>query len=373
MKKINKFIKAFTLVELLAVIAIIGILLSLSYVYFNGMAQKGRDTRRVTEISQIQNALQLYYRDEGRYPDSLDFGGALVGSTSSTTYMAVVPENPTPRDDGNCPDSEFVYSTSTNVNGKRDYSLRFCLAENTSNLSPGYSLANSLGIGSCGPTCIDNLKLWFAAGTGVTLSSGYVSTWADQSGNGNDAVQLSALAQPLYVPNAINGLPAVRFDGNSDYLSINAETWLANSVFYVYKKRTSGVIWVGLTNTGGGPGSSGYDVNGDWSDGNFYRSANVDNVTSDYMIANNTSYTMLSFSANGTQGQTLFYKNSSLQSTYGGLGATSQTYFNSIGHRAAQDNWCDGDIIEIIAYDRNLSDEEMQIVHNYLNNKYNIY
>jgi uncharacterized protein (TIGR02145 family)/prepilin-type N-terminal cleavage/methylation domain-containing protein len=140
---------AFTLVELLAVIAIIAILATLTYVYFANMLQKGRDSKRITEISQIQNALLLYYRDEGRYPDSLDFGGTLVGSTSSTTYMAIVPENPTPRNDGNCPDEEFGYSLSTNANGKTEYSLRFCLAENTASLSSGYHCSTPGGVGDC--------------------------------------------------------------------------------------------------------------------------------------------------------------------------------------------------------------------------------
>jgi general secretion pathway protein G len=216
--KKDKTIKAFTLVELLAVIAIIGILLSLSYVYFNGMMQKSRDTKRVTEISQIQNALQLYYRDEGQYPDSLNFGGSLVGSTSSTTYMAIVPQNPTPRDDGNCSDNEFIYATSTNANGKRDYSLKFCLSEATSNLSPGCNAASSLGIENAAPLCLNNLEVWLDANRGVTLNGSAVSTWADRSGNNNNATQSTPASQPLYVANALNNQAGISFDGSSDWL-----------------------------------------------------------------------------------------------------------------------------------------------------------
>lgn len=52
--------------------------------------------------------------------------------------------------------------------------------------------------------------------------TGYVAAWADRSGNGNDAVQETEADQPVYLPGAINGKPAVKGDGSSDYLSADS-------------------------------------------------------------------------------------------------------------------------------------------------------
>ena len=60
--------KGFTLIELLVVIAIIGLLATLAVVALNNARQKSRDARRISDIKQIQTALELYYNDEGNYP-----------------------------------------------------------------------------------------------------------------------------------------------------------------------------------------------------------------------------------------------------------------------------------------------------------------
>ena len=57
---------------------------------------------------------------------------------------------------------------------------------------------------------IPGLTVWVKADTGVTLSSGTVSRWADQSGNGNDFVMATASRQPVVDASAINGLPALK-------------------------------------------------------------------------------------------------------------------------------------------------------------------
>lgn len=60
--------KGFTLIELLVVIAIIGVLSSLVLASLNSARLKGRDTRRISDIDQIQKALELYYHDHNDYP-----------------------------------------------------------------------------------------------------------------------------------------------------------------------------------------------------------------------------------------------------------------------------------------------------------------
>jgi hypothetical protein len=50
--------------------------------------------------------------------------------------------------------------------------------------------------------------------------SGGISAWQDQSGNGFDAVQSDSSQQPQITPSAINGLPAVYFDGNNRFFTL---------------------------------------------------------------------------------------------------------------------------------------------------------
>ncbi len=64
------------------------------------------------------------------------------------------------------------------------------------------------------------LRLWLRASAG-TQGPGPVSAWFDQSGQANDANQLNDTnRRPVLVENAINGQPAVRFDGMDDVLNL---------------------------------------------------------------------------------------------------------------------------------------------------------
>ncbi len=83
MKK-NK--KAFSLIELLIVITIIGILSVLFLPSITTGPSKARDTARVTNIADIALALEVYYQDVGHFPNST--GEALIDT--STAGAAIV-------------------------------------------------------------------------------------------------------------------------------------------------------------------------------------------------------------------------------------------------------------------------------------------
>jgi hypothetical protein len=79
------------------------------------------------------------------------------------------------------------------------------------------------------PNQIPALRLWLAAdkvhttdATQVRVSGAniFVRRWNDQSGNNNSATQTSDTLQPLFIANAINGKPALRFDGANDLLTL---------------------------------------------------------------------------------------------------------------------------------------------------------
>lgn len=63
--------RGFTLVELLVVIAIIGILATLILLQLGGARARARDTQRISHITQLQGALELYWEDFGMYPAAL--------------------------------------------------------------------------------------------------------------------------------------------------------------------------------------------------------------------------------------------------------------------------------------------------------------
>lgn len=58
----------FTIVELLIVIVIIGILAAITAVAYNGVQERARDARRLTDMKTIQGLLELYKSDHGSYP-----------------------------------------------------------------------------------------------------------------------------------------------------------------------------------------------------------------------------------------------------------------------------------------------------------------
>ena len=60
--------KGFTLVELLVVIAIIGLLSTLAVIALGSARSNARDARRISDIKQIQTALELHFADAGKYP-----------------------------------------------------------------------------------------------------------------------------------------------------------------------------------------------------------------------------------------------------------------------------------------------------------------
>ena len=100
-----KIQSAFTLIELLVVISIIGILSTLSVVALNNARSKARDARRLSDIKQINLALELYYNETGVYPPAsgtldaniagLCLSDIGISSTCGTlVYLQKIPSDP---------------------------------------------------------------------------------------------------------------------------------------------------------------------------------------------------------------------------------------------------------------------------------------
>jgi len=69
-KEIHK--KAFTLIELLITVAILGILILISLFIFQIYMTRARDGRRKSDLAKLQRVLEDYNNDNLCYPDALE-------------------------------------------------------------------------------------------------------------------------------------------------------------------------------------------------------------------------------------------------------------------------------------------------------------
>ncbi len=119
--------KGFSFIEIMIVVTIIALLATLIVSSIQSARISGRDTRRVSDITEIRNALNLYYSRYNNYPTTVAVTPGLpfqVSAASQTIYLEQVPMNPTPRNDVSCGDKEYEYYQTSNG---FSYTLTFCL------------------------------------------------------------------------------------------------------------------------------------------------------------------------------------------------------------------------------------------------------
>lgn len=112
--------KAFSLLELLVVIGVIGLLAALSLPNLMSARERARDARRKSDLIQIQKALELYKLDHQNpisYADTLPSPGDAWTNENdaSVIYMNKVPGEPL---------APYFYSVD---NGTLTYKLQACL------------------------------------------------------------------------------------------------------------------------------------------------------------------------------------------------------------------------------------------------------
>jgi len=234
------------------------------------------------------------------------------------------------------------------------------------------------------PGNLSGLSLWLKADAGVTLSGSNVTAWADQSGNGNNASANSG-EEPTFVSSFSNSKPAIEFSGISQVMQIadaNSLDFLATSSFIVLKYLGQGtgnnIVYVKNANNGSptdpamyglvaktaGGGVVSFSMNvGGWVD----YPTSIDITNSDPKI--------LSMIYDGTDQNV--YSNGGFSDTFsiGGNIATSTGLLQIGGYNQSFDaaEYFNGQIAEIIMYNRAVTTPERQQVEAYLNTKYAIY
>lgn len=257
------------------------------------------------------------------------------------------------------------------------------------------TLKQYIGVASPQATIPTDCCLWLKADKGVVLNNDTVSVWADQSGNNYNASQSVKAYQLLLISNAVNSLPALRFDGVDYFLYSDSGIGILGNraIFLVFKRnqyaQNAGIfslrssqyvdwnssdgmaitnastpnelaIVYGVAYNGSNPGSDIIDLKIAAQVNSFY----ILNLKLDDNLAKVT----LNSSVTATD---TYQINHSLNAGGYVIGARGSDGSNSNGRQFSL--YGSTDIAEIIVYKRALNTSEEQAVTNYLNTKYKIY
>lgn len=127
--------KGFTLIEMLIVIAIIALLATIVLVGLGPVQQAARDTRRISDLKNVQVYLQLYYKNNGSFPsDGSDWNASWPSLQTSLTTDKDLPGGNLPVDPqtGNG-HQQYGYCS---LNSQQGYAL-VAVLENSNNKPAG--------------------------------------------------------------------------------------------------------------------------------------------------------------------------------------------------------------------------------------------
>lgn len=202
------------------------------------------------------------------------------------------------------------------------------------------------------PTDVAGLRLWLKADALVLSDNDPVGTWADSSGQANDATE--ATNKPTYKTGILNSLPVVRFNGTDNRLTCGASDTYKH-VFAVAKYAASSfAVYAGLI-TGVNGVEEDLVLLGDSGLGTFYNVSFTTVYHKDGTL----------FAENNMQGPMNTFAILSISWTTGWVITLRLGQDRSIASR-----FWNGDIAEVIAYNSVLSDSDRDGITAYLTAKW---
>jgi len=110
-----------------------------------------------------------------------------------------------------------------------------------------WELVGDLASGVFSPASFSDLVVWNDGADPATIleadTPGFVSTWQDKSGNANDFVQATSSDQPTTGVATINGLNALGFDGDDDFLAVTSLALPASITFFLVMNVTASLTF----------------------------------------------------------------------------------------------------------------------------------
>lgn len=144
----NLLKRGYTLIELLIVIAIIGILTAVLTTNLQAVRARARDARRKQDLNLVQQALRLYYNDAQSFPTTAQltprWGNSLTNAGGTITYAPLLPLDPS--------DTSTTNITYTYVSNGTTYTLSATL-ENASDPDLTAAQARCGGTGTSYTVC----------------------------------------------------------------------------------------------------------------------------------------------------------------------------------------------------------------------------
>jgi len=216
----------------------------------------------------------------------------------------------------------------------------------------------------------NNCSLWLKADaiTGLTNYAG-VGIWSDSSGWTNNATQTTANNQPLYITNAINGLPVVQFNGTSSYFNLTdfmngvtgAEAFVVLKAAVAQPSQDSPLWKFGDSNQGGCgfPETDGSIADNFGSTTTYYAGVQPQPLTQYNVYEVSSQNNGLAAWINGI----LFYQANNNTVEWNASPTLGSVYGES---------FFAGNIAEVLVFSRVLTPSERTMINTYLNGKYGL-